>query len=245
MKLGTLTHDWLEEAFAKEGVLGPDWVLVTSEWDVTGYLPEGWTGTLDYLFQHNPTKNYLIADLKTIKPEAVQYLGDEPKKEHITQVSCYHGAVHQAVLGNVFHHIAVLYMPKGKDSRQQTIMPVIKTAPAHTNIFDRLNKIKSRVDEYVTEYERTGEILNKFLAPMPKPELKVYWNKATTVWDVKAYPHWTETYMMPFSNDVCPPTPTEKMGHWTLDGHWIPRKGHGTEEEIPMPSKQEMERRRG
>lgn len=252
MKLGTLTHDWLQKYLIAEGV-SEEWELLESEWDVTEWLPEGWTGTLDYLFRHIPSNTNAITDLKTIKPEAVSYLGDRPKPEHTTQVSCYHAAVtnyysqHSGALKfpKLDHEISVCYLPKSKDSKQQTILPIIKTAPAELSAWANMVGIKRQVDEYLAEYKRTGEVDNKFLAPMPEPEAKIGWNKATNQWDVTMRPSWTEEFIgARFGEELCPRTPSQKIGNFTLDLHYIARPGIVQPEDIPTPSKEEIDRRR-
>lgn len=247
MKIGTLTHDWLEGAFQAEGVLGPDWELIEVEKDITEYLPVGWTGRIDYIFRHIPTKTYSIGDLKTIKAESAAWLGDRPKPEHTTQVSCYHAGFKRFMPGiPVFDDVFVLYLPKSKDSRQQTIPPVIKTAPAEPSAWANMVGIKRQVDQYVAEFELTGDPLNRFLAPMPLPEPRVSWNKAQNSWDVVMRPSWTEEYIGIQFGDLCPRTPSQKLGHWSLDGAWIPRKGiqQPDYESIPRPSREEIDRRR-
>jgi hypothetical protein len=251
MKLGTLTHDWLE-SYLKLADLG-DWELVASEWDVTPYLPEGWTGTLDHLFRHKPTNTLSIMDVKTAKPESIQYLGNKPKTEHTTQVSCYHTAVERWLVESAGNRstsldpeIAVCYVPKGKTSKQETIEPVIKTAYAEPSAWANMVGISRQVAEYKAKYERTGELLNDCLASMPEPELKVFWDKTQNNWTVKSLPSWMETYMCGFDEALCPRTPSAKVGSWSIDGYWQPRKGYAVDKElVPRPSDDEIRRRRG
>lgn len=248
MKLGTLTHEWLADYLVDNpDILGPDWELVAVEWDLTPYLPDGWTGTCDYVFVHKPTNTVVVGDLKTIKPEGMAWLGDRPKPEHTTQVSCYHSAIQKWVdegieemPGTVLHpDIFVLYLPKGKDSKQNTIEPQIITAPAEPSAVVNMVGIKRQVDDYLAEYERTGEADNRFLAAMPEQELKIGWNKAQNVWDVTARNSWVVEFIgKRFGEQLCPSRPSLKVGHYTPDGFYIARKGITQPEVIPpMPER--------
>lgn len=253
MKLGTLTHQWLENllmwdrmGFKPELMMGTDWLLKYSEMDLTHLLPEGWTGTCDYLFQHEPTATYAVSDLKTSKPEALAYLNGEPKESHWIQVSCYHAALSAEYV--LDPDISICYLPKGKTAKQETVLPVMvsKAAMPKQQIFSRLEEIKMRTDEYVTEYERTNDPLNKFLAPMPAATPRIGWNKATNQWDVTMRPDWTEEFIgARFGEVLCPKTPSQKIGHYTLDLHYIARKGIMQPDEVPMPSMDEIKRRQG
>lgn len=247
MKLGTLTHEWFEKYVTEtaSNAFGDDWDLIDTEIDLTTSLPEGWTGTADYLLLHAPSGMYAVTDLKTSKPEALAYLNGEPKESHWIQVSCYHAALSAEYV--LDPDISICYLPKGKTARQETVLPVMvsKTAMPKQQIFSRLEEIKMRTDQYVAEYERTNDPLNKYLAPMPEGELKVSWNKAQNVFDVVLRPHWTETFIgSRFGEELCPVTSSAKMGSWTTDGFWQPRKGFSTDQEIPRPSKEQMESHR-
>lgn len=250
MKIGTLTHDWLEGILYDDSdlnLLGPEWEVVATEWDLTPYLPDKWTGTADYVFVHKPTDTVVVGDLKTIKPEAVAYLGNRPKPEHVTQVSCYHAAVQkwidkdiEEMPGTTLHpDIFVCYAPKSKDSRQQTILPTIKTATAETNVIARMHTISFAVDKYVAEVERTGELDNQFLAPMPEMVLKISWNKVQAVWDVVAREGWETEYIgSQYPEYLVPRRPSCKVGHYSPDGWYVPRKGIAQPDNLPpMPER--------
>lgn len=246
---GTMFHREIENWVTK--YLDDDWQIVGSEIDVTPYLPEGWTGTLDHLFLHVPTNTLSIVDIKTIKPEGIQYLTREPKEDHKIQVSCYHAGISFAPAQGMFAfdldpEIAVYYLPKGRDSRNQTIMPRMTTTKALSPpaVWSRLSHIKTEVDAYVAEYERTGDVLNDVLAPMPEREMKMYWDRAKMQWDVKLVPHWSTMY-----NDYGPAyTPKQSsnlIGAWSIDGYYQPRKGyeHYTENDVPKPDRDEFRKR--
>lgn len=257
---GTLWHKFLEEHVWKlEETKTWEWEVIDTEWDVTPYLPTGWTGTADLVLCHKASSDadlpcIFVGDMKTAKPESLQWLDGKPKDEHLTQVSCYHAAVDkfyddEGYPRNMMPHIGVFYLPKGKTSRGETVQPVTLTAPAIKRdvIFRRLNNIRHAVEQYKAEVERTGNLLNDYLAPMPEPELKVEWDKTQYVWHVVQRPHWHETYLAPTDDPVlCPKTPSQRIGRWTLDGHWIARPGVESPDcIIPQPSRQEVERRRG
>src|SRR5665213_2794429 len=51
MFTGTLWHHWIENLLDNNSstLFEGEWQLVDTEWDITDWLPKGWTGTLDYL----------------------------------------------------------------------------------------------------------------------------------------------------------------------------------------------------
>lgn len=254
MGIGTLTHEWLANYMEKNpAVLGEDWELCATEWDLTPHLPDGWTGTADYVFVHRPTDMVVVSDLKTSKPEALAYLNGQPKDSHWIQVSCYHAAISRfyAAEGVSVHpDISICYMPKGKDSRQNTIQPVVvsKAAIPAAQVWANLTDIKTAVDRYVIEYNKTGELDNKCLAPMPLQSLKIGWNKTTANWDVVSRDGWEVEFIgAQFGEQLCPRGKALKVGHWNLNGSWVPRKGvfQPDYDSIPRPSQLEVEKRRG
>lgn len=238
---GTMYHTamegWLRD------YLDEDWQLIGTEIDCTHLLPDGWTGTMDWLFQHRGSGRYVVGDAKTIKPEGIQYLTGV-KPEHKTQVSCYH-ASHAEQL-DLDEEIFVFYLPKGRDSRNQTVMPRTYTTKALSKaaVWARLTDISLGVKMYLDEYEKTGEIENQYLAPMPDPVLSSYWNYKAQVWDVKRGPFWYNAYSG-LPEEFVPKQSTNKVGEWTLDGYYRPRKGweYIEEDQVPKPSPEDFRRR--
>lgn len=240
---GTLYHRAVERWL---GLHPPDgWVVEEIEWDVTSLLPTGWTGTLDYLFWNKETNLRVIEDLKTIKPEGIDFIGGEPKEDHVTQVSCYHAAV-STVMDNLSPDIHVCYLPKDKKSNGQVVLPKMTTAKAHSKtwVWSRLNLIKKSVDEYLEEYQRTDEIINDYLAPMPDPELKMYWDREAQNWVVKSVPHWTCQFN-DYGPELTPKQSTNIVGRWSIDGYYHPRKGWEfvEEKDVPRPSPEDFRKR--
>ena len=245
MRTGTMYHKLMEDWLAIPEIsaeLRP-WVVMKTEENVTDLLPEGWGGTLDYLM-YNPDEDlYAIPDLKTQNPMGMKFLGDEPKPEHTIQVSCYHGCYVDKV--NLHPDIGICYMPKESDD--PTILPrqLRRKAISKTAMWMRLNRIKQRVDEYVAEYDRTGgEIENDALEPMPEPKLSMYWNTTQSVWDIKQGPYWFNR-LAGLPEEFVPKQSTNKVGAWTIDGYYIPRKGweHIEESMVPRPSVEDFRKR--
>ena len=142
-----------------------------------------WVGTADAYVQDGDT-NWLL-DYKTISGPGMMFLGDEPKPEHILQVSAYY---HFGPKQNV--RTAVIYFPTSPDYKKQWDEPVMLE-------FEPLAKevIMARmleVEEYIFDYERHDEL------PDPPAGEYVWKRKGTKSWtyqyDLLYKPHYTTMF---------------------------------------------------
>lgn len=232
MLTGTLHHTFIESWLKKRKDRW--WELIASEVDLTPYLPTGWTGTADWVFFDKEADHFILGDLKTIKPEAIQYL-QGIKKDHLLQLSCYYTALQKAGY-NMAPEIFVFYLPKSR-LWSHRVIPQQPTSTPLTGMTMVMNAIKDRVDRYKNE--------GLGLEPMPDPSYKYSWNKLMSVFDVKEHPDWRELYTCPFNEQLCPRTKVRKIGHWTLDKKWVTKYSeYKTGSRFPKPSEAEFNKRR-
>lgn len=231
MLTGTLHHTFIEDWLKKQKDRW--WELIASEVDLTPYLPNGWTGKADWVFYDKEADHCILGDLKTIKPEAVQYLTGI-KEDHLAQLSCYDYGLRQAGY-TMAPKLFVFYLPKNKVWTHK-VVPQQPISEPIINIEQTMIGIKEHVDGYISG--------GFGLASMPKPVYKYSWNKAMSVFDVKQHPDWRELYTCPFDEALCPRTPIKKVGHWTLDRKWHSRGGIPSTLK-PKPSNAEFVKRGG
>lgn len=213
MLTGTLHHSWIQEHLKRSKDRW--WELVATEIDLTPYLPEGWTGTADWVFYDKEADHCILGDYKTIKPEAVQYLTGV-KSDHLLQLSCYNLGLTMAGY-NMAPELFVFYLPKNK-VWTHSVAPQQLSAKPIEYIRERMTTIRDEVLAYTT-----GQVA---LSRMPLPELKTSWNTKTGVFDVREVPNWMEAYTCPFNESLCPRTKSRKLGHFDLNRKWTSRLNH-------------------
>jgi len=74
---------------------------------------------------------------------------------------------------------------------------------------------------------------------------KVNWNGKQEVWDLKLVPHWSSMFC-PFDAELCDCSEQSvtKIGHYTLDGFYEPRKGFTEIEPYERPAEGDVRLRR-
>lgn len=235
---GTLWHEW----FAK--VLEGTGIEFKAEVKLDEYLPDGWSGTADWLFWHPEYEAWALGDLKTIRGEALYWIDkDGAKDTHIWQLSAYWHALSRIGIP-LIEGFGVMYWPMNDTSDTVDVTPTVmdcKPLPAD-EVYGRMEYVLARVDEYRTAYAETGKYLNDALEAMPAREQKIYWNKALGVFDLKLVPVWYERFC-DFDEELCPRSKTEKIGHWTLDAEWVPRAGYEIEPTV-QPTESDYNKRR-
>lgn len=230
MQTGTLWHKQVEEWLKKDKTRW--WELVASEVDLTDYLPNGWTGTADWVFYDKEADHCILGDLKTIKPEAVQHLSGI-KDDHLAQLSCYNFGLTKAGY-TMAPELFVFYLPKNKIWTHD-VKPQQLSSPPIDTIEIVMTTIKQRIDSYVG-----GSVP---LASMPDPVYKYTYNKLMNVFDVKSYPDWRESYTCPFDEKLCPRTPIKKVGHWNSDRKWVTKYTEHKHRKYPRPTDVEFRKR--
>lgn len=233
LKTGWFWHDHIADLLKRKGV------PVLQEVKLDPWLPEGWSGTADFVFYDPAKEAWVLADLKTTKGEAFRFLYDEgAKDEHIHQVSAYWHALVNAGFTMV-NQFAVIYLPKNDvPDRSITVEPYIAEVKPldgdylHALMAERwklAHEYAEHVDSLRPEnysgvlaknYLRKPEnewmlYINKFLAPPQERVQKMWWNAKQSVFDVKLQPHWSAAYCS-FPNELCDCSEqgTTKIGHW-------------------------------
>lgn len=236
---GTLWHEWFHSVLEKTGI------DFRYEVKLDEYLPEGWGGTADWLFYHPTYEAWVLGDLKTTRGEGMFWLSrDGAKESHIWQLSAYWHALKSAGIPLV-KGFGIMYWPMNDTNDGVDITPVVHDClPIEEDeLYSTMAAIRTAVEDYRTVYAETGEYLNPALAPMPEREQKFYWNKQQGVFDVKLVPVWYERYC-DFSEELCPRSKTTKIGHYTLDGEYVPRKGYEADTVTVKPTEAEFNKRR-
>jgi hypothetical protein len=230
------------------------------EVNVAPWLPAGWGGTADWLLWDDFQGWFNLKDLKTIKPEGLRWIKDGPKEEHLWQLSAYwHGLTDGGFkLGDV---IEVMYLPMGDTNDDEIIEPImVGASPLDRDlVWGVMEDRWAATQRYMIEIDSRRypshdvivgfsphDYLNEFLAPPMEREQKVNWNGKQGVWDVKLVPHWSSMFC-PFENELCDCSEAgvTKIGHYTLDGMYVPRSGYDSYFAHVRPDETEVRKRRG
>ncbi|MDE2098616.1 MAG: hypothetical protein KGL39_15285 [Patescibacteria group bacterium] len=248
---GTMWHRFLGEMLVRSGV------PYMQEVSVTPGLPTGWSGTADAVFWHPEYRGFVLGDFKTIKGEGMKWvLKDGAKEEHLWQLSAYWHALYNMGLPLV-RGFGVWYLPQNDTTeRDELIEPVLmECEPLPRELVwgvmeDRWDACEEYLYErelpsangFVYEFDR---YLNDKLAPEMARVQKLYLDGKKNQWDVKLVPHWSSQFC-PYRVELCGCSEqgTTKIGHYTLEGKYEPRKGY--EDELPMvePSPSEYRKQR-
>jgi hypothetical protein len=262
--IGTRIHEWLGAALEAEGI------PVMREVKLAQWLPEGWSGTADFLFYDPSKEAWVLADLKTSKGESYKFIRDGgAKDEHLWQVSAYWHALVEMGLPMV-NGFGVVYLPKNDttDKNEQVTVVVAECTPlpreqvweqmearwAATKAYLESLLDPEEIDAAEEDYDGMVYVTSK-LAPVQERVQKMWWQAKTETWDVKLVPHWSADYC-PFPNELCDCSEqgTTKIGHFRpfFDEEWEqwgfkyePRKGY--EEYVPevSPTPKEVKKRVG
>lgn len=223
---GTLWHTYFERIFRGS--------FTACEVKLDEFLPEGWSGTADWITWNADRRAFVLGDLKTIKPEGLTYIQTEGiKREHQHQVSLYWYALANMGLPLVKGYV-VYYLPTGPIIGD-TVEPLLQegTPLDEGYLMELANSRRQQVDAYLQSMQPwKGTRLTAELAPEPEKELRLMWNKAvsraggveTPGWELKNMPVW-QTMFCPFDNAYCSCSEQrpEKIGHWTYDADGVMR----------------------
>lgn len=247
---GTLWHEWFHDMLEKNGV------PFFHELKLDKYMPEGWSGTADWVFWHRRYKAFVLGDLKTARGEAMYWVERNGAKiEHIWQLSAYWHALVNAGLPMV-KGFAVMYWPMNDTSDSSVVLPSMQECePLPKDVV--LKEMETRwkkSQEYLVVRTEQG-LVNDYLAPPMEREQKMYWSKVSKAFEVKLMPHWTSKFC-PYDDELCDCNKqgTTKIGQYKFllgDGSsdwpdsWLYEARKGYEEILPTvePSKQEKQRR--
>lgn len=232
LAIGTAVHTDFERLFRG--------LPVMTEVKLDRWLPEGWSGTADWLFWDDYQRCFVLGDLKTTKPGGINWIHKAGAKDsHIWQISCYWHAV--AKMGLPLAPIAsVYYLPKNQltaseglpvGPTEQEIRP-LPWAQVEAVMAER----KAAVDAYVASLPTpqvglhgdvrgtTASLADLYvtpaLAPVQEREFDLRLNKTLKVpaIDVKLKPNWSTAYCA-FPTELCDcrEQKTNKVGQYDRD----------------------------
>lgn len=245
---GTLWHDWFHSVLEKRGVKHENEVPLTE------YMPEGWSGTADWVFWSDHYEAWVLGDLKTAKGEAMFWLDRKgAKDEHIWQLSAYWHALVDSGRPMV-KGFGIMYWPMNDASSEVTIQPtVIECDPIPREIIYEVMEERWAVTrEYVSRVQADGDFINEALADEQPRVQKLMWNPKQGVWDVKLVPHWSAAFCDYPDYCDCSTRGQTKIGHWRFyEGDsvdyqnigWEYRTGYDIEPEVE-PTVYEVNKRR-
>jgi hypothetical protein len=254
---GTMWHTWVGESLERKGI------PVMREVKLDRWLPEGWSGTADLIFFDPDLQGYVLVDLKTIKGEGMRWILKEgAKEEHLWQVSAYWHALYDMGLPMV-KGFAVVYWPMNDTSdKDERIEPSVQECdPLPKELVwgvmaDRWKAgqeyldsgelpVKNAATAYAHDLAGLEAWITDKLAPEQERVQKFFWDGKKQVFDLKLVPHWSAQFC-PYDEELCACSQqgTTKIGHFTLDGEYVPRRGYENEWAMIEPSELDYARKR-
>lgn len=261
---GTFWHRYVEKLLQEQGV------KTHTEIKCDPGLPDGWSGTADWLFWHPEHEAWVLGDLKTTKGEGLKWVHkDGAKLEHLWQLSAYFWALVDMGFP-MLNGFGVLYLPMN-DVPNEVIEPTLQECdPLDREIvFGQMQarwkltaQYLNAVNEYATNDYFHGDaqnlneprmeaFLNEHLAAEQDREQNVYWNKSRGTFEVKLVPHWSAQFC-PFPDDLCACNQqgTTKIGEYEVGecehpGElYVPRKGYEDVFPTALPDARDYVKRR-
>jgi hypothetical protein len=187
MKTGTLWHTWFADSLRAKGVPG------MFEVKLDQWLPEGWTGTADWIIWDNEYQAFRLMDLKTTKGGGIPWIHrDGAKEDHLWQLSAYWHALAKMGIPLV-EEFGVFYLPMDDAGNDPTYQPC-NPLDLDTVLW-RMVRVKEDVDEYLDSIRiiyspHEGYLLTEALAEPPERVQSLV--KASG--DVLLKPHWKSLY---------------------------------------------------
>lgn len=233
---GTMWHEFIHATLRRQGV------PYMAEVNMTPWMPLGWGGTLDGLVLNPELKAFVLTDFKTQKGEGMRFIArDGAKEEHRYQTSLYWHAAKKmlAGTGRIAKSLGVWYLPKNDTrSKEDIVEPVLAD-------FDPIPWAKIKGDaetraQRAQEYREsiTGwkgpekpmalkRYLTDALEPVQERRQTLYFDRATSTYDVLLKPHWSAAYC-PFPSELCNCNEQgqTKIGFYGDDGEYYSRPGY-------------------
>lgn len=255
---GSLWHEWTVKALLSRGI------AFMQEVRLNPWLPYGWGGTADWVFWAPEYRGFVLGDKKTIKGEGMRWVVREgAKEEHIWQTSLYWHALYDSGLPMV-QGIGILYWPMNdtQDKHENVVPEVVEFDPLpRDKVFAVAEERTRSTIEYMESLAWKPQLglaptvpdevwaqpemffLTDKLAPEQDRVQKTFWNASQQGFDVKLVPHWSAQFCaFPDALCGCSAQGTTKIGHYTLEGKYVPRKGY--EDVWPMVEPTEAEYRK-
>ena len=188
------------------------------------WLPEGWSGTCDWVVWNPERKAFVLGDLKTAKAEAMPWVLKEGVKEsHQHQLSLYWYALRDMGIP-LIHGYGVFYLPITQNERENVQPSWQEATPLPEEYMRALAAERWELTQaYLEAAQKAQRFLVDELAPVQPLELRTYWNKAaskakgkeTPGVEVKLVPNWSTNYC-DYPNELCDCSlqKPEKLGTW-------------------------------
>jgi hypothetical protein len=254
---GTFWHRYVGSVLVEQGI------PFMQEVKLSPWLPEGWSGTADWLFWDAEREAFVLGDLKTTKGEAVKWLRTEGiKLEHIWQLSAYYYACLEMGLP-MLRGVSVFYLPMNNtQDKQEQIEPILLECDPlpRDEVWAEMESRWAATKKYlaslnILEPGVAAWYDSEYLAPEQDRVQKIWWNKSKGVFDVKLVRHWSADFC-PYPNELCACSEAsqEKIGEWKfLEGDGLPdwpdawvyqeRKGYEGIEPLVEPTEKEKKKR--
>jgi hypothetical protein len=243
LAVGTAIHSLFESTLRGKPVM--------LEVKLDQWMPEGWSGTADWIVWDPERRLFILGDLKTAKPGGVQrVISHGAKESHIWQVSSYWWALARMGLP-LLDGACVYYLPKNQGTErdggkveptlqelnplpQQMVEGEMFLRRAQVNEYlasiKPVNYTASIVDGVCLNY---GHLLTDKLTPVQERDVALVLNKKLKVpaIDVKLRPNWSTAYC-DFPDELCDcrHQKENKVGQWNRqpDGtlEYTPSKGY-------------------
>ncbi len=222
MRIGTLTHTDFERIFRGKPVM--------LEVNLRRWLPEGWTGTADWIAWNAEKKAFVLGDLKTAKAEGIPWIiRDGIKDTHQHQLSAYYYALRNMGIPLVRGY-GVFYLPITQDVREPVQPTWQEATPLDEGYMRDLMSERWKLTEaYLeslpmhTKRGKAAAYLTDELAPVQERTIRTYWDKAaskaggkeTPGVKVKLVPDWSTSYC-DFDRALCDCSTQkpETLGTW-------------------------------
>lgn len=139
-----------------------------------------WTGTVDAFVKYKG-ENYIL-DYKTISGAGMMFLSDEPKEDHIWQVSAYHAF---RPTPHVKFKTAVMYFPSSGDYKKNWDEPrMLEFEPLpKKDVVRRMLDVEDAIDTY-----KADGTLPDLLEP------SYTWKQKGQTWHLEKRPHYTTMF---------------------------------------------------
>lgn len=248
---GTLWHSFFESIF------GASRLPIMTEVRLDRWLPEGWSGTADWIVWNGepyPHGGFVLGDLKTIKGEGMKFVEYEGiKAEHMWQLSSYWYAL-EAMGVPLVKGFAVYYLPQNAPMGENVKPSLQEGVPLDRELV--LGTMRDRwalTQAYLASIEAGPHDLlqdpnyyvTDLLAPEQERIQRLGLVRKEAKWEVKLSPHWSAQFC-PYEEALCNcrAQGVTKIGEYklALDGPAVvyePRKGY--EELVPEVEPSEAE----
>lgn len=257
LRIGTMVHSDFEKIFRGQPVM--------LEVKLDRWMPEGWSGTADWVVWDAERRCFVLGDLKTIKPEGMAYINRDGMKEaHVWQASAYWWALRRMGVP-LLNGFCVYYLPTQplapRDVRDgQQVQPSLQEGTplpqevVEGRMVERWAATKAYLDSLPmiahvhSHTARPEQFVTDALAPVQERELKLTLNKQAkrAVINLSWVPNWSTTYC-DFPDELCDCSQqgVTKIGHFDRDENgelvYVPRSGQEQPKDIPRPTPRQVE----